>query len=651
MQDDPPKISVITVCYNAEKHIEGAVRSVMAQTYPHVEYLAVDGGSTDGTVAILKRYGQSIARIVSEKDRGIYDAMNKGLRLATGDLVYFLNADDRLIDDDVLGKIAGLFDQSGRPDLVIGKVCLLRPDRAAPYNPETFAGIPVNKLQLLTNGMCHQRVFARRELFADIGGFDVRYRYAADLDWILRAFNRKAKFLYSDEAVAWYDLTGFTSRWGGTIPDVVRVVFKRSTFPEFLRYFVRVGLRKIARESTAFVMRSRFRIASLCRHPGVGWIYQLGSLLARPSVVFYYLFDREGKAPFPGKALLDLTYACGLQCLMCPQSEDRKSPDSRMLRNARELTPLSREEWLRVLGDLARNGCREIFFSGGEPFLVPFLPDLIAEARRSNLSVHLISNGMHISADTADFLVKKAVASLSLSLEGSEEIDNRIKGSSEAYRGVLRALEAVDGAKKKHRSKLPRLSLAPTLSSMNAGALQFIPELASRYRAEISLSLLQFFTEGPEETGFLNDKGERRNLPENLRKFEPGALGRQWEAFQAAARKYKVPVNIQGMMNFRDILRWYVDPDFKYASRCLAPWDYLNIDPYGRMLNCMIGQSVGNVRERGLAELLNGEKYRCFRKRLRSLGIFRFCAHCCRLTNPLWGYLPGRGTGKGDPSS
>ena len=96
------KISIVTVCYNSESFISSAIDSVLSQTYPDIEYIIIDGGSKDGTVSIVDSYGDKVTHFVSESDTGIYDAMNKGLKTATGDIIGFLNSDDFYARDDVL---------------------------------------------------------------------------------------------------------------------------------------------------------------------------------------------------------------------------------------------------------------------------------------------------------------------------------------------------------------------------------------------------------------------------------------------------------------------------------------------------------------------------------------------------------------------
>ncbi|MFZ2957928.1 MAG: glycosyltransferase family 2 protein [Candidatus Ozemobacteraceae bacterium] len=242
------KATVITVCFNAEKYIDGAIQSVLSQSYPNIEYIIIDGASTDQTVTIIERYKKRITKIVSGKDRGIYDAMNKGVRFATGDIIYFLNADDRFFDTNVVANIVKTFEEHKKASLVIGKVEPVHASASFLSNKRVYQGKWSSKLRLLIDGLCHQRVFAKIDLFRKLGFFDLKLRYAADFDWLLRAYNAKEKFVHTNFSVAFFDVRGFSSRdWQGAISDIVHAVYRNAGFFEFFMYFVYVSSRKIMR--------------------------------------------------------------------------------------------------------------------------------------------------------------------------------------------------------------------------------------------------------------------------------------------------------------------------------------------------------------------------------------------------------------------
>jgi len=245
-----PRISVITVCYNAASTIAATIASVREQTYPHVEHIVVDGASTDGTLAIVRADASRIATLVSQKDAGIFDAMNKGVALATGDVVYFLNADDVLVDADVLTDIARAFHVDASRALVYGNVLLKDgPPGVVNYPARPFRSHSIS--EFLHNSFCHQAVFARRTLFDTIGRFDPVYRFSADYEWIIRAFKSHGgrDFHFVDRDIAWYYAQGRSKQHAAvTDAEVQRMQRKHFMSVEYgwywLRYVFMRGLRK-----------------------------------------------------------------------------------------------------------------------------------------------------------------------------------------------------------------------------------------------------------------------------------------------------------------------------------------------------------------------------------------------------------------------
>ena len=124
-----PKFSIITVTYNAEKVLEDTIQSVIAQTYHHIEYIIVDGASKDGTLSIINRYRSHIHTVVSEPDKGLYDAMNKGIALASGDYLCFLNAGDCFHEDDTLQQMVHTINGNELPDILYGETAIVDKDR------------------------------------------------------------------------------------------------------------------------------------------------------------------------------------------------------------------------------------------------------------------------------------------------------------------------------------------------------------------------------------------------------------------------------------------------------------------------------------------------------------------------------------------
>lgn len=189
------KISIITVVWNNAKTIKDAIDSVLAQTYKDIEYIIIDGASTDGTIEAVKSYGDKITKFVSENDRGLYDAMNKGIKLATGDVVGILNSDDFYIDEFVIEKVVKEF-RSRHVDCVFADLVFVKPEDlnktvryydSSQFNPSKFAygWMPA-----------HPTFFVKKEFYEKYGLYKTDYKIAADYELLTR-FLAKYKISYS----------------------------------------------------------------------------------------------------------------------------------------------------------------------------------------------------------------------------------------------------------------------------------------------------------------------------------------------------------------------------------------------------------------------------------------------------------------------
>jgi len=181
-----PKISIITVCFNSEATIRDTIESVVAQRYGNIEYLVIDGRSSDSTLDIIEEYQDSIDYFVSEKDEGIYDAMNKGILAATGDFVGILNSDDVFAGPDSVGKIASAIQHNDEVEAIYGDLVYV--DR---WNLERAVRLYSSKFfrpwKMRFGFMLpHPTFYARRELFDKLGFYKTNYRVAADFELLSR---------------------------------------------------------------------------------------------------------------------------------------------------------------------------------------------------------------------------------------------------------------------------------------------------------------------------------------------------------------------------------------------------------------------------------------------------------------------------------
>lgn len=189
MSQEKLTISIITVSYNNQETIEDTIRSVKAQTYPWVEHIIVDGASTDNTMAIVNQYKEHIGQILSEPDKGIYFAMNKGIKMATGNIIGFINADDVLANENVFAKVAQTLDNEAM-DSCYADLVYVRPNnldkivrfwKASPYAREVFS-----------SGWSppHPTFYVKKKIYRQYGSFNLSYKMGNDIELMMRFLER-----------------------------------------------------------------------------------------------------------------------------------------------------------------------------------------------------------------------------------------------------------------------------------------------------------------------------------------------------------------------------------------------------------------------------------------------------------------------------
>lgn len=202
------KISIITAVYNDEDHIEGCIRSVLEQTYPEIEYIVIDGASTDKTQDIIKKHSSRISKFISEKDNGFYDALNKGIKNATGDIVGVLHSDDIFYDKTVIESIANVFN-SEEIDSVYGDLIYVKENDASKVVRYWEAGEYSQKKIIFGWMPPHPTFFVKKKIYEKYGLYDMQFKIAADYEMILR-------FLYKERiSIHYLKKCLVKMRWGG----------------------------------------------------------------------------------------------------------------------------------------------------------------------------------------------------------------------------------------------------------------------------------------------------------------------------------------------------------------------------------------------------------------------------------------------------
>jgi glycosyltransferase len=202
------KVSIITVVRNNKRFIAQAIESVLNQDYPDIEYIVIDGESTDGTSELIEKYSDHLGLYIREKDDGIYNAMNKGLRVATGDVVAYVHSDDFMRKASVIDSVVKIFDVNPSLNGIYGDLEYV--DRNAPNKRSRLWISSQGNLDMLRNGwmLPHPTLYLKKTAYDSLGGYREDFKIAADYDLIIRAFQASLRIEYQEGLV-------YTMRCGG----------------------------------------------------------------------------------------------------------------------------------------------------------------------------------------------------------------------------------------------------------------------------------------------------------------------------------------------------------------------------------------------------------------------------------------------------
>lgn len=243
-----PLVSIITVVFNGEKFLEEAIKSVLSQDYTNIEYLIIDGGSTDGTIDIIKKYNIAIDYWVSKPDQGIYDAMNQGIRLARGKLIGILNSDD-WYESNTVSKVVEASLKNPEVSIFHGRMNVYNADGTY-LTTQTHRNYPFYRL--ISTPFKHPTCFIKQITYQKLGGFDLQYKYVADYELMLRFISNGVKDHFIDSPLANLRKVGVTTSNDSSVNEKEKIDVVKKYAHIYLVFVLAILLRKLSKLKQKF---------------------------------------------------------------------------------------------------------------------------------------------------------------------------------------------------------------------------------------------------------------------------------------------------------------------------------------------------------------------------------------------------------------
>ena len=513
------KVSVITVCYNAVKSIEDTITSVLSQTYRDIEYIIIDAESTDGTLDVINKYKSSIAILVCEKDKGIYDAMNKGIRLATGDIVYILNSDDSLCDENVISYIVDEFKKYPQADLLYGKIKYIDlPEYFSLPSPQHNYLIKA-KRDFIKKMICHQAVFARKNLFNKIGLLETKYKVCADYNWLLSVFSQPdIKTAYVDRYIANYYCQGasFKNRYA-YISEKIRINYKYFSFLDFLAFllYFAVGIISIEKKKIElFFARLKRHSKKMISFPVA--LNLIKYRFSRPSPILSY---------GPLSLTLWISDRCNLNCEFCLRN--KTAVDFRY-----DILPEMTMETFKKIMPMFKTAYAISFMGQGEPLLNKNFFEMVEYAGRFKKTMRLVTNGVLLDERMCGRIMISSLDTIDVSLKAcsAEDFQKITRCPAPDYEMVLNGIKSLIKLRQQLKTD-KKIAVSYVLYKSRLSDLPKAIELAESLKADM-LHFLNFIPFGAFDSGgdkeiLFDDDKEVKALINKLKKI-PRNLHIEW---------------------------------------------------------------------------------------------------------------------------
>lgn len=357
-----------------------------------------------------------------------------------------------------------------------------------------------------------------------------------------------------------------------------------------------------------------------------------------------YRFFQGSAFPFR-KIAIEITYKCNLNCLMCPLYNwkvTKGQKENKLITSELELITIK-----KLLKDLKRINTKTILLTGGEPFLHKEFIYIIQETKKYNFYCSVLSNGTIMNNEIAQVLIGEQLDVLSISLDGPEEIHNKVRNSRDSYEKIISNISFIQDLKRKQGSLKPEIILNCTISSLNYQNLKELIKIAADLQIKKFDFIYLFYTTPTQEESMTQlldrneylPKPEDQKLPAYLREIDIELLQDMIRELKEYASLQKV--NISFIPNLKDQQyedRFY-NEESSFCNKCFYPWYATRISPNGDVYPCSINVKMGNVRDDSILKIWNNSRYKSFRRILKKQKLFPTCTKCCALQYKHWSYL------------
>lgn len=357
-----------------------------------------------------------------------------------------------------------------------------------------------------------------------------------------------------------------------------------------------------------------------------------------------YLFG-NGRIKTLKHVSIEVTFRCNCRCQMCPLYGVQVDGGKELINTIKEEKELTLEEFSKLFIELKEGGTCSVNFTGGEAFLRSDILDITRLAKEAGLEVSFTSNGGLINKEIAKVVVELGVDEIIFSLDGPKRIHEGIRKAN-IFDRIMAAVDYIEEEKKRQNKPNPSMNFLCTVSILNQNHLSELVGITKEKGLPLTIDPIIFTTEEDWEAtksafnnGFI--KKENFVMPDTIGKVNVDLLEKELEKVFLLAKDIGQPVYVS-IADKETRRKFFDDPKYSIANKCFAPWYSCRIDPYGNVYPCSLSISMGNIRESNMRDIINGDKFVSFRKRLKENRLFPFCNKCCVLYshNSFWNCLP-----------